>query len=82
LGGVFYPVAILPAWLQLFSYLLPLTYALRGMRLAMLNGAGWAELTPDLVALLTFCVVLAPLSLLLFRWAVERARAEGTLAHY
>lgn len=82
LGGVFYPVAILPAGLQLFSYLLPLTYALHGMRLAMLNGAGWAELSPDILALLLFCVLLAPLSLLLFRWAVERARAEGTLAHY
>lgn len=82
LGGVFYPVAILPAWLQFFSYFLPLTYALRGMRLAMLGGASWAQLAPDILALLAFCVVLFPLSLLLFRYAVERARAEGTLAHY
>lgn len=48
----------------------------------MLNGAGWNELAPDIGALLLFCVLLAPLSLLLFRYAVERARAEGTLAHY
>jgi ABC-2 type transport system permease protein len=82
LGGVFYPVAILPGWLQLFSYFLPLTYALHGMRLAVLNGASWGELTADILALLAFCVVLFPLSLWLFRAAVERARAEGSLAHY
>lgn len=82
LGGVFYPVAILPGWLQLFSYFLPLTYALRGMRLAVLKGASWAELAPDILALLAFCVILFPLSLFVFRYAVERARAEGTLAHY
>jgi ABC-2 type transport system permease protein len=82
LGGVFYPIAILPPWLQIFSYFLPLTYALHGMRLAMLNGAAWSELWADIMALSIFCVVLFPLSLWLFRWAVERARAEGTLAHY
>lgn len=82
LGGVFYPVAILPGWLQMFSYLLPLTYALRGLRLALLNGASWTELAPDMAILLLFCAVLFPLSLLAFRFAVNRARAEGTLAHY
>lgn len=82
LGGVFYPVAILPAWLQLFSYLLPLTYALRGMRLALLNGASWSLLMPDILALCLFCIILVPVSLLIFRLAVRRAVYEGSLAQY
>lgn len=82
LGGVFYPVTVLPDWLQIISYLLPITYALRGLRLALLNGAAWATLMPDIVALLLFCVILFPLSLLAFRFAVNRARSEGTLAHF
>jgi ABC-2 type transport system permease protein len=82
IGGVFYPVDILPDWLQTIANLLPLTHALRGMRLALLNGAHWRELAPELLALTGFCVVLLPLSLIAFRFAVERARAEGTLAHY
>ncbi|MCP4361078.1 MAG: ABC transporter permease [Chloroflexi bacterium] len=82
LGGVYYPVAILPAGLQFLSYFLPLTYALHGLRLAMLNGASWTELAPDILALSAFCIVLFPLSLLIFRHAVDRARTEGTLAHY
>lgn len=82
IGGVFYPVEILPNWLQAIANLLPITYALRAMRLSLLGGASWPELLPDIAALLLFCLVLFPLSLLLFRYAVQRARLDGTLAHY
>lgn len=82
IGGVFYPVAILPDWLQAIAYLLPITYSLRAMRGALLAGAGWQELAPDILILCLFCLILAPSALLVFRFAVNRARAEGTLAHY
>jgi ABC-2 type transport system permease protein len=81
-GGVFYPIEIMPVWLQRIASLLPITYALRAMRLALLQGASWSELLPDLLVLLAFAVVLFPVSLLAFRVAVERARADGSLAHY
>ncbi len=81
-GGVFYPVAILPTGLQFIAKLLPITYALRLMRQALLGGATWSQLAPDFLALIIFCVVLFPISLLVFRYAVQRARVEGTLAHY
>lgn len=82
LGGVYYPIEILPDWLQVFSRVVPVTYALRAMRLSLLTGASWAELMPDLIVLAGFTIVLFPLSLVSFRWAVERARLDGTLAHY
>jgi len=81
-GGVFYPVAILPTGLQFIAKLLPITYALRLMRQALLGGATWSQLAPDFLALIIFCVILLPLSLLIFHFAVQRARLEGTLAHY
>jgi ABC-2 type transport system permease protein len=81
-GGIYYPVAILPDGLQLIARLLPITYAVRAMRLALLTGATWQALLPDIVALLIFIVVLFPLALLIFQRAVERARIEGSLAHY
>ena len=81
-GGVFYTVAILPGWLQVIAGLLPITYSMRAMRAALLTGASWAELANDLLALLLFCVALFPLSLVAFRFAVDRARADGSLAHY
>ena len=82
IGGVFYPVEILPDWLQTIANLLPITYALRAMRLALLTGATWTKLAPNLIALVLFCLILFPLSLLIFRFAVNRARLDGSLAHY
>jgi hypothetical protein len=52
------------------------------MRLSLLSGASWTELAPDLLVLTAFAVVLLPLSLYVFRRAVEQARVEGSLAHY
>ncbi len=82
IGGVFYPIEILPGWLQAIAKLLPITYALRAMRLSLIGGASWAELAPDLLALVIFCLLLFPLSLIIFRFAVNRARADGSLTHY
>jgi ABC-2 type transport system permease protein len=81
-GGIYYPVAILPDGLQLIARLIPITYAVRAMRLALLNGAPWADLLPDIGALLLFIVVLFPLAMFIFYRAVERARLDGSLAHY
>jgi len=82
LGGVYYPIGIMPGWLQQIAGLIPVTYALRAMRLALLQGASVSELVPDLAALVGFSVVLLPLSLLAFRFAVRRARVDGSLTHY
>ena len=82
LGGIYYPLDVLPGWLQPLANLLPITFSVRAMREALLNGAGWATLKGDVLILTLFCVVLFPLSLLGFRVAVERARADGSLTHY
>ncbi len=82
IGGVFYPVEVMPEWLQHIAGLIPITYALRAMRLSLLEGAPWRVVAPDLLALGLFAILLFPLSLWGFRYAVERAREEGSLAHY
>ncbi len=81
-GGVFYPIAVLPAWLQKISFILPITYALEGMRLSLLKGYSIRALLPNFVALIIFCAVLLPLSLLVFNYAVRKAKADGTLTQY
>jgi len=82
LAGVMYPVSILPNILQKFSALLPLTYSLEAMRLAVLKGYSVLQLLPELLALMAFAVVLLPLSLWIFRRAVRQAKKEGSLAQY
>jgi ABC-2 type transport system permease protein len=81
-GGVFYPIEVLPPFLQTIARLLPITYALSAMRKSLLAGATLSDIAPDLLTLSAFCVILLPLSLLLFRLAVRKAKQEGTLSHY
>jgi ABC-2 type transport system permease protein len=82
LGGVFYPVDVLPGWLRSLGQALPLTHALELMRRSLLNGAGWSELHNDLLALIGLTVVLLPLGLLACALAVRVARTDGSLSHY
>jgi ABC-2 type transport system permease protein len=82
LGGVIFPIAILPSWLRWASYVLPVTYSLDGMRKSLLVSGGAAQVLPDIAALAAFNVVLLPLSLVLFRAAVRKAKRDGTLTHY
>jgi ABC-2 type transport system permease protein len=82
LGGVYYPVTILPGWMQFLAALIPVTYALRAMRLALLQGAPFRELFSDILVLVIFSLTLLPASLLAFRYAVRRAKADGSLSHF
>ncbi|HSC77774.1 MAG TPA: ABC transporter permease [Candidatus Acidoferrales bacterium] len=82
LGGVFYPVAVLPPWLKAVAQFLPITYCLEGMRRALLAGDGVAELRRETLVLLLFAGVGLPLALALFRWSVHRAKLTGALAQY
>ena len=80
-GGMMYPVSILPAPLQAVARVVPVTYSLEGMRAALLGGASLGELWPDLRALLVFAAVLLPLSFAAFSWALRRTKITGTLTH-
>ena len=82
LGGVVFPVALLPPWIRWVSSLLPVTYALDGMRKSLLASAGFAEVLPDIAALAVFNIILLPVSLLAFRLAVRKAKKDGTLSHF
>ena len=82
LGGLYYPVSVLPDWLQRFSYLLPVTYALEGMRMAVLQGHSVSDLLPNILALTIFSVIMLPLSILIFRYAVRKAKKDGSLTQY
>lgn len=81
-GGVVFPIALLPPWIRWVSSLLPVTYALDGMRKSLLASASFAEVLPDIAALAVFNIILLPASLLAFRLAVRKAKKDGTLSHF
>jgi ABC-2 type transport system permease protein len=82
LGGVFFPVEVLPSPLRAASRLLPSTHALEGLRRTLLSGAGLGEVTGPLAALAVFAAVASPLAWLAFRHAVRRAKDDGSLTHF
>jgi ABC-2 type transport system permease protein len=82
LGGIYFPVAVLPAWLAAVSNLLPVTYAVRAFQLAVHKGAGLSVIKGDVLALAAFDLVLIPASVWLFGLSVSRARRTGTLGEY
>jgi ABC-2 type transport system permease protein len=80
-GGTLYPISAIPEWLHWLSYLLPITYCIRGIRLALLDGAGLTVLAPDLLALAVFAAVGITLALVTSRGADKVLRKEG-IRHY
>ena len=81
-GGMFFPVSVLPPWLQVVSALFPVTYAVRAMELAVYRGYGILQLKAELTVLLIFSAVLIPLSVKIFEKAVNYAKKRGTLGSY
>ncbi len=81
-GTVFFPAEQLPSFLQGVSDFLPITWALRVVRGALLQGKGFSELQGDLFALAALTVVLLPVGLFLSRIAIRKAKQEGSLVQY
>ena len=79
-SGVYYPITVLPAWLQPLAHISPAYYMLSGMRDALQKGARVGELfVPYIIPLLVTGVVTIPLGLYVFTRAERYAKATGKL---
>jgi ABC-2 type transport system permease protein len=82
-SGVYYPVSVLPHWIQPLAWVSQATYALRASRQLMgLEGSGpatFAAIAPDLLRLLLLGVILVPLGLWVFGRAEKWAKRNGKL---
>ncbi len=82
LGGVYFPIIILPLWVQKVSYILPITYSLHGMRMAILMGHSIKDVAGDIFALMFFSLIFLPFSILCFKFALRKAKRDGSLIYY
>jgi ABC-2 type transport system permease protein len=76
-----FPTSILPSWLQFIARFNPVTYALDGMRAALLSGANVLAVRKPVGVLLLIAVILLPFSMVVFSWALRRTKTTGTLTH-
>ncbi len=78
-SGVYYPVDVLPQWLQVFSWLSPATYVIDGARAALLDGAPTLSLWGYVWPLLIMGTIAIPAGLRIFHWAEIYAKRTGKL---
>ena len=78
-SGVYYPVDVMPGWMQAIATISPATYALEGIRAALLDGASVAAVWGDLWPLLVLGVVAIPAGLAVFRAGERYAKRTGSL---
>ncbi len=83
LSGVFFPISLLPHWLQTASSVSPLTHALNGIR-PLLQGhqAGFDQTYASVITLSLFILILGPLSLAGLKWSLRSCLRHGTLGDY
>jgi ABC-2 type transport system permease protein len=89
-SGVYYPVEILPGWLQPLAKLSPATYSLSACRKLMgigsgqgpIAGAPISEVVPELLTLTLMGAVMVPVGLWVFghveRWAKKTGKLKRT----
>jgi len=82
LGGAYFPVQVMPPWVQKVSFLLPITYSLDALRLTMLRSYSIAMVAKPVSILAIMTAILLPASIMLFAGAVRKGRKEGTLTEY
>jgi len=82
LSGAMFPSESLPRPLELVAHLVPITYAIEGMRMALLQGRSIVAMAPTLAVLAAFGVVLLPVALGGLSLSLRRARRNGTLSFY
>jgi ABC-2 type transport system permease protein len=73
---VYYPVSVLPEWLQIFAWMLPPTYVFEGMRALLVDKLFRADLMLQALAL---NAVLFAASTIAFLALLKSARRHGTL---
>ncbi|MEM0321282.1 MAG: ABC transporter permease [Thermoprotei archaeon] len=82
MSGTVFPVSVLPYAVRLVSYALPLTWALDGLRLALLDSASLAKLTPYIAIMGVFDAVTIPLGVALYKLCYDYVRRKATISQY
>jgi ABC-2 type transport system permease protein len=83
LCGVTFPIELLPGWLQAVAKLIPLTWAIRDMRLVLLGGTfANINIQRDILLLAIFALFLPLAGYLIFMRIERSTKKNGSLSNY
>ena len=78
-SGVYYPISVLPDWMEPLATVSPATYVLKGMRAALLEGMPTLALGPSILPILILGALTLPLGVAVFGWGERYAKRTGRL---
>ena len=78
-SGIYYPISVLPGWLQAISWVSPARYVLEGIRAGILDGLSVTELWGTLGPLALISAAAVPLGVWIFSLAAKYAKKTGRL---
>ena len=81
-SGAFFPLALLPAWLQTLAEANPVAIVMEGTREALIGGAGWSVVGSDLLVVVALSAAAMFAGVAAFRAALAREHRRGTLGLY
>jgi ABC-2 type transport system permease protein len=81
-SGAFFPLSLLPAWLQAVAEVNPVAIAIETVREALIGGAGWSAIRPEVLLLFPLSAFSLFLGIVAFRAALAREHRRGTLGLY
>lgn len=81
-GGLYFPVSLLPGWLQTLAKLQPFTAATDLLRHLLVNSSLGESPQTSLLKLAGFAAVLLPLSILILERAIRLGQRRGTIIEY
>jgi ABC-2 type transport system permease protein len=81
-SGAFFPLTLLPDWIQTLAEANPVAIAMEGTREALIGGAGWDAIGSELIVLVVMSGAALFAGIMAFRAALAREHRRGTLGLY
>jgi ABC-2 type transport system permease protein len=81
-SGAFFPLALLPGWVQAVAEGNPVAIAIEGIRETLIGGAGWEGVGTSALVLMPMSAVAVLAGVAAFRAALRREYRNGTLGMY
>ena len=81
-SGAYFPLYVMPEWVQTLAAWNPIAIAVTAMRDALLGGATLSDVSDDVLKLIPMAIVTLAIGAAAFRSALARERRHGTLGLY
>ena len=83
-SGAFFPIHLMPHYLRVISYVLPLTFSLDALRRVFINGESIFSVyvSEDILFMTVYSLIMLPLAFFIFNKMYNNVRKEGTIGAY